>query len=77
MQVSALINHERLEMSENSATVVRQYTERLISDAVTHGSKHKHTMEMVNWWLEEDKAAIHKLFKVCISFEDHFESILS
>lgn len=51
--VGALINHERLEMHERRGILTRQYTERLISDAILHGDKHKPTMEMATWWLEE------------------------
>ena len=46
--------------------MTRQYTERLISDALLYGDKHKHTMEMATWWLNDDKGAIHKLFKVLV-----------
>ena len=59
-----LLYFDGLEMSENAATVTRQYAERLISDAVTHGPAHAHTVKMAKWWLEEDPAALHKLFKV-------------
>ena len=64
--VTALINHERIELHENRGYVTRQYTEKLISDAILYGDKHKHTMEMATFWLEEDKSAIHKLFKVLV-----------
>lgn len=30
-----------------------------------YGDKHKHTMEMADWWLE-DKSLVHKLFKVLV-----------
>ena len=50
--VSALVAHERLEMSENKGFLTRQYTEKLISDAILYGDKHKHTMEMASWWLQ-------------------------
>ena len=50
--VSSLIAHERLEMSENKGFLTRQYTEKLISDAILYGDKHKHTMEMASWWLQ-------------------------
>ena len=51
-QVTALVTHERLELKDSRAVTVRQYTEKLISDAVLYGDKHKHTMEMAQWWLE-------------------------
>ena len=50
--VSSLIAHERLEMSENKGFLTRQYTEKLIGDAILYGDKHKHTMEMATWWLQ-------------------------
>lgn len=31
--------------------LARQYTERLISEAVLHGDKHQPTMEIASWWL--------------------------
>ena len=51
-QVTALVTHERPELVDTRAATVRQYTEKLISDAVLYGDKHKHTMEMAQWWLE-------------------------
>merc|ERR1711976_908549 len=51
--VSALITHERIETTENKAFLTRQYTEKLIGDALLHGDKHKHTMEMATWWLDD------------------------
>ncbi len=45
------------------------YAERLISDAITFGDRHKHTMEMAQWWLKDEfgnQAAVHKLFKVLV-----------
>ena len=50
--VTALIVNERLEMPHNKGYVTRQYTEKLISDALLNGDKHKHTMEMATWWLQ-------------------------
>jgi len=64
LNVAALVANERLEMKELDARTVRTYTERLISEAVEHGDRHTHTMEMAKWWLDSDKAAIHKLFQV-------------
>lgn len=65
-KVSALVTHERLEMSPNDGTLARQYSERLISDAITYGPKHRHTMEMATWWLHDNKESIHKLFQVLV-----------
>ena len=57
--VTALVTHERIELNENRAVTVRQYTEKLISDAILYGDKHKHTMEMAQWWLEEVSATYY------------------
>ena len=51
--VTALVVHERIELPENRGFVTRQYTEKLIADALLYGDKHKHTMEMAQWWLSE------------------------
>ena len=64
LNVAALVANERLEMKHKDARVVRAYTERLISEAVENGDRHTHTMEMAKWWLDSDKAAVHKLFQV-------------
>lgn len=64
--VTELINSERIEVKANRGAVVRQYAERLISEAVVNGDRHKPTMEMVSWWLDSDRTAIHKLFKVLV-----------
>ena len=64
-QVTNLIVNERLEFPKYMGITVREYTERLIQEAVIHGDKHRPTMELADWWLE-DKAAIHKLFKVLV-----------
>ena len=64
LNVAALVANERLEMKERDAQVTRAYTERLISEAVENGDRHSHTMEMAKWWLDSDRAAIHKLFQV-------------
>ena len=45
--MASLIMHERLEMDAKRASRVREYTERLISEAVLHGDRHKETMEVV------------------------------
>ena len=64
-QVTNMIVNERLEFPRHMGVTVREYTERLIHEAVIHGDRHKPTMELANWWLE-DKSAIHKLFKVLV-----------
>ena len=64
-QVTNLIVNERLEMTKGMGITVREYTERLIQEAINNGDTHKPTMELADWWLE-DKAAIHKLFKVIV-----------
>ena len=38
--------------AKHSAVSRQSNTEKLISDAVLYGDKHKHTMEMAQWWLE-------------------------
>jgi len=65
LSVNALVINERLEVSQYKGHTVREYTERLIQEAITHGDTHTPTMEMADWWLP-DKAAIHKLFKVLV-----------
>ena len=63
--VTSLIVNERLEMTKHMGITTREYTERLIQEAITHGDTHVPTMHMVDWWLQ-DKSAIHKLFKVLV-----------
>eukprot|EP00088_Acartia_fossae_P025021 TRINITY_DN2586_c0_g1_i3.p1 TRINITY_DN2586_c0_g1~~TRINITY_DN2586_c0_g1_i3.p1 ORF type:complete len:187 (-),score=14.38 TRINITY_DN2586_c0_g1_i3:215-775(-) len=63
--VTALIQNERLELAHATGVVTREYTERLLQEAVMHGDKHKPTMELADWWLK-DKSLIHKLFKVLV-----------
>eukprot|EP00092_Neocalanus_flemingeri_P000579 GFUD01000614.1.p1 GENE.GFUD01000614.1~~GFUD01000614.1.p1 ORF type:complete len:209 (-),score=64.11 GFUD01000614.1:92-718(-) len=63
--VTSLIVNERLEMTKMMGMTIREYTERLIQEAITHGDTHVPTMNMVDWWLQ-DKSAIHKLFKVLV-----------
>eukprot|EP00091_Calanus_sinicus_P015474 TRINITY_DN33764_c0_g1_i1.p1 TRINITY_DN33764_c0_g1~~TRINITY_DN33764_c0_g1_i1.p1 ORF type:complete len:130 (-),score=34.24 TRINITY_DN33764_c0_g1_i1:95-484(-) len=63
--VNSLICNERLEMTKHMGITTREYTERLIQEAITHGDTHVPTMHMVDWWLQ-DKSAIHKLFKVLV-----------
>lgn len=63
--VTALVKYERLEMNHNRADEARGYAERLISDAIRNGDRHKTTMEMADFWLLE-KQLVHKLFKVLV-----------
>jgi len=63
--VSGLIRYERIEPKYDSGEEARQYAERLIYLAIKNGDKHKHTMEMADYWLLE-KDLIHKLFKVLV-----------
>merc|ERR1719229_689582 len=75
ISVAALVTNERLEMNQRQASIARVYTERLISEAVENGDRHTHTMEMAKWWLDSDKAAIHKLFQVLVPrFKDSTRS---
>ena len=64
--VTSLINEERLKLKATKGTLTRQYTERLISEAILHGDKHQPTMEIASWWLDSDRTAVHKLFKVLV-----------
>uniref|UniRef100_A0A069DWW4 Large ribosomal subunit protein bL17m n=1 Tax=Panstrongylus megistus TaxID=65343 RepID=A0A069DWW4_9HEMI len=69
--VTGLIKHERIELNYNRADEARGYAERLISEAIRYGDRHKSTMEMADFWLEE-KQLIHKLFKVLVPrFENY------
>jgi len=63
--MTSLVVNERIEINKPKGIMVREYTERLISEATTHGDQHRPTMEMVDFWLT-DKSAIHKLFKVLV-----------
>merc|ERR1719219_1153791 len=64
-----------MELPENRGFVTRQYTEKLIADAILYGDKHKHTMEMAQWWLSEDKSAVYKLFQVLVPrYQDYTSS---
>jgi len=63
--VTALIQNERVEFNYGRAVVTREYTERLLQEAIAHGEKHKPTMELADWWLT-DKSLVHKLFKVLV-----------
>jgi ribosomal protein L17 len=63
--VTALIVNERIEFPENRGIVTRQYTEKLISDAILNGDQHKHTMEMASWWLENVNQSLKKISDKC------------
>lgn len=63
--VGDLFRYERIESSFNRCDEARGYAERLIQIAAKHGDKHKPTMEVADYWLE-DKDLIHKLFKVLV-----------
>ncbi len=42
---------------------------------MTHGDRHRHTMEMAKWWLDGDKSAVYKLFQVLVPrFKDSTRS---
>ncbi|XP_066950406.1 large ribosomal subunit protein bL17m [Macrobrachium rosenbergii] len=63
--VTDLVKNERIELNYNRADEARGYAERLISDAIKYGDRHRPTMEMASYWLEE-KQLVHKLFKVLV-----------
>ncbi|PSN38076.1 hypothetical protein C0J52_00827 [Blattella germanica] len=63
--LSALVKHERIELFYHRADETRGYVERLISDAIRHGDRHRATMELADYFLLE-KQLIHKLFKVLV-----------
>jgi large subunit ribosomal protein L17 len=68
--VTALCRHERIELNYHRADEVRPYAERLISEALRYGDKHKPTMDLANFWLQ-DKTLIPKLFKVlAVRYQD-------
>ena len=49
----------------STPTLIVFPTFQLISDAIRYGDRHKHTMEMADYWLDE-KQLVHKLFKVLV-----------
>jgi len=63
--VTALVKHERLEMTYYRADESRGFAERLISEAIRHGDCHRPTMNLAKFWLE-DAALVPKLFKVLV-----------
>ncbi|XP_050344016.1 39S ribosomal protein L17, mitochondrial [Nymphalis io] len=63
--VTGLIKYERIELNYRRGDEARQYAERLISEAISHGDCHKPTMEIADFWLLE-KQLVHKLFKVLV-----------
>ncbi|XP_043207402.1 39S ribosomal protein L17, mitochondrial-like [Amphibalanus amphitrite] len=75
--VTALVRDERVEMQYIRLDEARGYAERLIHDAVLHGDRDTHTMDMANFWLTE-KQLIHKLFKVLAPrYAEHRSSFTS
>ncbi|XP_076028621.1 mitochondrial ribosomal protein L17 [Oratosquilla oratoria] len=72
--VTSLVKNERIELNYHRADEARGYAERLIGDAIRYGDRHRETMEMASYWLEE-KQLVHKLFKVLVPrFTDSKES---
>ncbi|CAG0880591.1 unnamed protein product [Cyprideis torosa] len=65
INVAAVIKLERIELPHHIIDETRQYTERLLSEAVVYGDCHRPTMELADFWLQE-KQLIHKLFKVLV-----------
>lgn len=63
--VTALVKHERLELTYHIADESRGYAERLISEAIRYGDCHRPTMNLATFWLE-DAALVPKLFKVLV-----------
>nr|ACO15409.1 39S ribosomal protein L17, mitochondrial precursor [Caligus clemensi] len=62
--VTSLIVEERIHLRMGRAQLTRLYAERLISEAILNGNKHKETMRIASWWLQSDPSALHKLFEV-------------
>ncbi|XP_071441206.1 large ribosomal subunit protein bL17m isoform X2 [Hetaerina americana] len=72
--VTGLFKYERIELNYHRADEARGYAERLISEAIRNGDRHKETMEMADFWLLE-KQLVHKLFKVFVPrFENSNQS---
>ncbi|KAH9401284.1 54S ribosomal protein L17 mitochondrial [Tyrophagus putrescentiae] len=63
--VTKLVDQERIELPYFRAYETRNYTERLIAEAMRYGDCHKPTMEVANFYLN-DKTLVHKLFKVLV-----------
>ncbi|XP_054156400.1 39S ribosomal protein L17, mitochondrial-like [Oppia nitens] len=61
--VTHLVREERIELGYWRGWEIRNYTERLIMDAIRYGDCHRPTMETADFYLL-DKSLIHKLFKV-------------
>ncbi len=74
--VSALVAHERLEVTANKGLLTRMYAERLIQEAMEHGDTHRETMEVARWWLKDDATLVHKLFKVTFGNRQHLSTIV-
>lgn len=63
--ITQLIRDERLRMTYSKACEVRNHTERLIVEAMRNGDRHRPTMDLANFYIQ-DKSMIHKLFKVLV-----------
>jgi large subunit ribosomal protein L17 len=63
--VSALIKHERIEVSYHKGDEARGYMERLISEAIRFGDNHRPTMDLATFWAL-DEALVPKIFKVLV-----------
>ncbi|GAB6024273.1 54S ribosomal protein L17 mitochondrial [Chamberlinius hualienensis] len=63
--VTALLKFERIELNFHRGHEARGYAERLITEALRYGDRHKPTMELADFWIRE-KQVIHKLFKVLV-----------
>lgn len=63
--VTELVKNERIELYYHRGDEARGYAERLISEAIKYGDRHRPTMELASYWLEE-KQLVHKLFKVLV-----------
>jgi len=73
--VNALFKLERIELPRYQADEARHYAERLIQIAIEYGDRHRATMEMADYWLE-DKELIHKLFRVLVPrFEECYSAV--
>ncbi|XP_047533976.1 39S ribosomal protein L17, mitochondrial [Vanessa atalanta] len=71
--VTGLIKYERIELNYRRGDEARQYAERLISEAISHGDCHKPTMEIADYWLLE-KQLVHKLFKVLVPRYENYNT---
>lgn len=69
--VSALFLHERLEMEMPKARATRQYSERLLQEAILRGDQDPATLELADFWLT-DKHLVEKLFSVFVPRFEHY-----